>query len=146
MAFLQHILASAFDPPVSHFFDPMPAGHFVQARSGESLSSRQIANPSSHISSRWWNDSERKYEIVRSGYKPHPQHTSRWQRSWRKSDRNTVTSEEDEHQVRIAARYLAFPLKIGESLRASWMRSAYKMDSQSSLRWSTLSNRRTNCR
>jgi len=131
-------------PPVSHFFDPMLAGHYAQARSGESLSSRQIANSSRHISSQWWNDPERKDEIARSGYKPHPQYTSRWQRSWLKSDRNT--SEEDRHQVRIVAHYLASPLKISESLRSSWMRSAYKMDSQSSLRWSTLSNRRTNCR
>lgn len=35
-------------------------------------------------------------EIVRSGYKLHPQHTSRWQPSWLKSDGNS--SEEDQRQ------------------------------------------------
>jgi hypothetical protein len=129
-AFTCHYIPMSIDPPVSHFFDPMltVTGHRVQARSGESSSPRQIANASTHIYS--------------AGYKLLPQHTSRWQPPWLKSDRNS--SEGDPHQVRIVVHHLAIPLTVGESLRSSWTRSAYEMVSQSSLRWSTLSNRRTN--
>ena len=89
----------------------MPAG-----TSGDTfgISSERAANPGGHISSKWWHESWD--EIVRLGYKPHPQCSSRRRLSWLNSDRGYFTLE-DEPQVGVVALYLAFSLKAGESRR-----------------------------
>ena len=89
----------------------MPAG-----TSGDTLGiiSERAANPGGHILSRWWHES--CDEIVRLGYNPHPQCSSRRQLSWLNSGRGYLTLE-DEPQVGVAAFYLPFSLKAGESLR-----------------------------